>query len=123
MKLIHALALTALTFGAAGNALASGAVHEDLSKLAKISEPQARKIALARVPGEVMSEELEREHGRIVYSYDIKQPGKSGLEEVQVSAKSGKIVSVKHETDAAEKKEEKAHCAGLAAGRWSARWA
>src|SRR5262245_26557310 len=82
-------------------------VAEDLSKEAKISEAQARKIALARVPGTVRSEELEREHGRVVYSYDIERPGKPGVEEVQVDAKTGKIVSVKHESDKAENDEKK----------------
>jgi uncharacterized membrane protein YkoI len=107
MKIIRTVAFAALTFGTAGGAFAASQnVHEDLSKLAKISEPEARKIALARVPGEVKSEELEREHHRIVYSYDIKQEGKAGVEEVQVNAVNGKIVSVKHESDAKEKKEK-----------------
>ena len=110
MKLIRTVAFAALTIGTTGSAFASTKhVHEDLSKLARISEPEARKIALARVPGEVKSEELEREHHRIVYSYDIKREGKPGVEEVQVNAINGKIVSVKHESDAKEKKEHKAH--------------
>jgi uncharacterized membrane protein YkoI len=87
-------------------ALGGTAVREDLSKQVKISEPEARKIALARVPGIVRSEELEREHHLIVYSYDIEQPGKPGVEEVQVDAKTGKIVSVKHESDKAEEREK-----------------
>ena len=41
-----------------------------------------------------------------MYSYDIKQEGKPGFEEVQVDALNGKIVSVKHESDAAEKNEK-----------------
>ncbi len=108
MKLVHAVAVAVLTFGTAGSAFAATKhVHEDLAKLAKISEPEARKIALARVSGEVKSEELEREHHRIIYSYDIKQEGKPGVEEVQVSAINGKIVSVKHESDAKERTEKK----------------
>jgi uncharacterized membrane protein YkoI len=99
------VAAVALALGIAGTAVAKSNIHEDLSKLAKISEPEARKIALARISGEVKSEELEREHGRIVYSYDIKQTDKPGVEEVQVDAVSGKIVSVKHESDATEHKE------------------
>jgi len=105
MKLIHNVMVAAVALGTAGTAAAKGHVLEDLSKEAKISEPEARKIALARVPGDVQSEELEREHHRVVYSYDIKQAGKSGVDEVVVDAKNGKIISVKHETDAAEKKE------------------
>jgi len=107
MKLIRTMVFAAFTLGTAGTAVAKGNVHEDLSKEAKISEPDARKVALARVPGDVQSQELEREHHRLVYSYDIKQAGKPGVEEVQVDAKNGKIVSVKHESDEAEKKERK----------------
>ena len=55
--------------------------------------------------GVVESEELEREHHRVVYSYDIERAGRPGVEEVQVDAKTGKIVSVKYETDATEEKE------------------
>jgi hypothetical protein len=29
---------------------------------------------------------LEREHGKLIYSFDIRVPGKPGIEEVQVSA-------------------------------------
>ena len=97
------LALFALTAACA----AHSATHasEDLPKLAKITEPEARKTALARVPGDVKSEELEREHDRLVYSYDIKQPGKPGVEEVQVDAVTGLVVSIVHEDDATERKE------------------
>jgi uncharacterized membrane protein YkoI len=104
MKLVHTIAIVTLLLGTAAPAMAKG-THKDLSKEAKISEPAARQIALARVPGTVQSEELELEHDRVVYSYDIKQPDKAGVEEVQVDAKTGKIVSVKHESEAKEKQE------------------
>jgi uncharacterized membrane protein YkoI len=106
MRTIGNFVLAATLLFSAG-ALAKTGVDEDLSKEAKISEPEARRIALARVPGIVRTEELEREHHRVVYSYDIERAGKPGVEEVQVDAKSGKIVSVKHESDKAEDKEKK----------------
>jgi uncharacterized membrane protein YkoI len=81
-----------------------------LRKAAKIREADARKTALAAIPGgKVQSHELERENGRLIYSYDIKVAGKSGVEEVNVDAKTGEIVAHTHEdakTDAKEKKEE-----------------
>jgi hypothetical protein len=46
--------------------------------------------------------ELEKEHGRVVYSFDLKVPSKPGIEEVQVDASSGKVVSVEHEDEPAE---------------------
>ena len=67
------------------------------------------RTALKRAPGNVESSELEREHRRLVYSFDIRN-SKGTITEVQVSAITGKIVSVEHENkkqEAAEKQKEK----------------
>jgi uncharacterized membrane protein YkoI len=73
---------------------------------AKIKEADARAIALARVKnGTVKSEELEREHGHLIYSYDIQVPEKSGVEEVNVDAMTGKVIAQSHEGAKAERKE------------------
>ena len=80
-----------------------------LRKEATVAEAAARKTALAAVPGgKVQSHELERENGRLIYSYDIKVAGKSGVEEVNVDAKTGEIVAHEHEDAKAEAKEKKA---------------
>ena len=80
-----------------------------LRKEAKIAEADARKTALAAVPGgKVQSHELERENGKLIYSYDIKVAGKSGIEEVNVDAMTGAIVAHEHEDAKAEAKEKKA---------------
>ena len=80
-----------------------------LRKEAKITEAAARKTALGAVPGgKVKSHELERENGRLIYSYDIKVAGKSGVEEVNVDAMTGEIVAHEHEDAKAEAKEKKA---------------
>ena len=79
---------------------------EGLLKKAKVTEDAAAKTALARVPkGAIESVELEEEDGKLIYSYDIKTAGKSGVDEVQVSAITGKITSVAHETAAQAAKE------------------
>jgi uncharacterized membrane protein YkoI len=63
---------------------------------AKISEDSAR--ALARVPGStVKALELEREHRHLIWSFDLTVAGKPGIEEVNVDALTGKVVSVVHE--------------------------
>ena len=73
----------------------------------KLSLEAARKVALKEVPGaRVQSEELEHEHGRLVYSFDLKVADKPGIEEVQVDANSGKVVSHEHESPDAERKEQ-----------------
>jgi len=78
----------------------------DLQKEAKISEETARATALKEVPnGTVKSSELEREKGKLIYSYDITVPGKSGVEEVNVNAVDGSLVGKTHESAKTEKKE------------------
>jgi uncharacterized membrane protein YkoI len=65
---------------------------------AKIAEDSARAVALARVPkATVKAVELEEEHGSLVWSFDLAVAGKPGIEEVNVDAVTGKIVSVEHE--------------------------
>jgi uncharacterized membrane protein YkoI len=45
---------------------------------------------------------LEVENGCLVYSYDVKVPGKSGFEEVIVDAGSGKVLKTEHENSTGE---------------------
>lgn len=78
-----------------------------LKKDAKISIEDARAIALKKVPGEIQEEELERENGKLVYSFDIRATGQKDITEVQVSAIDGSIVSVEKENAASEAKEKK----------------
>ena len=77
-----------------------------LMKEAKVSEATARTTALAQVPnGSVKSSEIERENGKLIYSFDITVPGKTGIEEVNVNALDGSVVGREHETAKTEKKE------------------
>lgn len=77
-----------------------------LQAQARISQEQATRTALARVPkAQVKSAELEREHGKLIWSFDLAQHGKSGITEVQVDAIDGKVVSVQRETAAQESSE------------------
>jgi len=75
----------------------------------KVTEAQARATALSLVKdGKIRSGELEREHGKLIYSFDIAQPNKAGVEEVQISAITGKLVARHHESSAKEAAEAKA---------------
>ena len=102
-----------LVAGPAAAAVHSGGKGKGQAALraeAKVSEEAARKTALAEVPGgTVKSSELEREHGKLIYSFDIVVPGKPGVEEVNVDARDGTVVAHQHETPADEAKE--AHAA------------
>ena len=80
-----------------------------LQKEAKISEETARATALSQVPnGTIKSSELERENGKLIYSFDITVPGKTGIDEVNVNAIDGSVVARSHENAKAEKKEKAA---------------
>jgi uncharacterized membrane protein YkoI len=93
--------------------LVSAAAAEEppatLLKQAKVTEEQATKIASAKVPdGTVKSSELEREHGKLIWSFDISRPGSRAITEIQVDAKTGKIVSLQTESVRDQAKEAKA---------------
>jgi len=103
------LAVGAVSVSAQAPAKKTAQSQASLRKEAKIAEADARKTALAAVPGgKVQSHELERENGKLIYSYDIKVAGKSGVEEVNVDAMSGAIVAHEHEDAKTEAKEKKA---------------
>ncbi|HEV2101920.1 MAG TPA: PepSY domain-containing protein [Candidatus Acidoferrum sp.] len=82
-------------------------IPAELRKYAKISIEAARATALKKVPGEIQEEELEKENGKLVYSFDIRATGQKDITEVQVSAVDGSIVSVEKENAASEAKEKK----------------
>jgi hypothetical protein len=81
-----------------------------LEESAKVTKADAERLALTRVPGGTIKEsELEKEHGKLVWSFDIAAPGTRDITEVQVDAVTGAIVSVETETpaqQAAEKKQD-----------------
>ena len=77
-----------------------------LARQARITKEKAQEIALKRAPGTVEGAELEREHGKLVYSFDIRN-SKGTIDEVQVSAINGKIVRVEHENKKQEETEKR----------------
>ena len=77
-----------------------------VSAQTKIGMKRAKQIALARVSGKIMSSELEREKGQMVYSFDIRNR-RGGITEVLINAYTGKIIEVKKESRADEKRERR----------------
>ena len=66
--------------------------------LVKISPADARKIALQRVPGKITDQELEKEHGRLQYAFEIiTAEGKEF--DVEIDAITGEILKVEDEDD------------------------
>ena len=89
--------------------LATAMSQDALKAEAKVTEADARATALTTVPsGTVQSAELENEHGKLVWSFDIKDSKSPKVIEIQVDAKTGRIVSKKTESRAEQAKEAKA---------------
>lgn len=81
-------------------------VPETLLAEAKVPEVAACEAALGHVKGgTIVALELEREDGILLYSIDVRVPGKSGIEEVHVSAMDGRVLLVRHESARDERAE------------------
>ena len=66
----------------------------ELVSAVKINFAQAIKTALADSPGFVLSAELEKENGKIIYSFDIlPSPQAREINEIQVDVTTGQIVA------------------------------
>src|SRR5258707_4805897 len=82
--------------------------EEKLQAEAKVTRTDAEKIALSKAPGGTIKEgELEKEKGKLIWSFDIAMPGSTDIKEVQVDATTREVVSVETETASQEAKEKK----------------
>ena len=74
---------------------------------AKVSKDDAEKTAMAKVPnGTITEAELEKEHGKLQWSFDMTTPDSKDTTEVNVDAISGEIISVEKESAESEAKEK-----------------
>ena len=106
-SLLQFAGVFALSAALSGSALFAAEESETvLMKEAKVSKADATKTALAKVPGgKIKTTELEKENGKLVWSFDIATEGSPNITEVQVNAVTGKIAAVESETPAQQKKE------------------
>jgi len=78
-----------------------------LQAQAKVSRSEAEKIALAKVPnGTIKEGEIEKEKGKLIWSFDIATPGAADITEVQVDAMSGELVAIEKESPSQQSKEK-----------------
>ena len=78
-----------------------------LMKEAKITESAAADLAKAAEPGATITEmALEKEAGKLIYSYDLKTAGKTGVDEVHIDAMTGAVIGTTHESPKQEKAEK-----------------
>jgi uncharacterized membrane protein YkoI len=103
MKIKHCItSLIAVAFMGGLSTFTLRAAQETQAELkaqAKITQAEAEKTALTRVPeGKIKAAELEKEHGKLIWSFDISMSKSKNITEIQVDAKTGKIVSTRVET-------------------------
>ena len=78
----------------------------ELQAQAKITKEQAQQAALAKVPnGTVKEGDLEKEDGKLIWSFDIAVPDSKDIKEVAVDAITGSVLAVETETAADQAKE------------------
>jgi len=78
----------------------------ELQAQAKISREAAQQTALAKVPGGTVKDgELEKEKGKLIWSFDITMPSSKDIAEVAVDAITGAVVAVDIETPEQQAKE------------------
>jgi hypothetical protein len=81
----------------------------ELQRMAKISRSDAEQHARNRLKSrgnvQTASGGLEAERGCLIWSFDMKVEGEPGVQEVNVDAGNGKVLSVRHESAAAESSE------------------
>jgi len=100
------LAAAIIALGAAGCA-SEKQEQAELQAQAKISKEQAQQTALAKAPGGTIKEgELEKEKGKLIWSFDITIPDSKDITEVNVDAITGDVVSVEKETPEQQAKEK-----------------
>ena len=77
-----------------------------LAAEAKITKEIAQATALAKVPGGTVKDgELEKEKGKLIWSFDIAVPNSKDIKEVAVDAMTGNVIAVDTETPEDQAKE------------------
>jgi len=100
------LAAACVAVGAAGCA-SEKSESAELQAQARVSKEQAQQTALAKAPGGTVKEaELEKEKGKLIWSFDISTPDSKDITEVNVDAITGDLVNVEQEASKAEAKEK-----------------
>jgi len=104
---IIVMGILAMATGVFGLTGCASEKEREMRSEAKITKEQALQTALAKAPGGTIKEgELERENGKLIWSFDISTPGTKNTTEVNIDAITGDIVSVSTETPEQEGKEK-----------------
>ena len=106
-RIILAVALSVPFLAAAGDDLNCSIKAKkltskaNLTAMAKVTDADARKAALDKVGAAgatITKGGIESEDGCLLYSFDVKTPGKKGIDEVIVDAGTGMVLKMDHES-------------------------
>ena len=107
MKKLAVIIGSGLCIGLLAGCASERQSQEKLAAEAKVSKADAEKIALAQAPnGTIKESELEKEKGKLIWSFDIATADTKDITEVNVDAINGQVVSVEKEKADDEKKEK-----------------
>jgi len=108
IKALICAALTAGLLAGCCSEKAEGHAHKQAKLMAeaKVSKDDAEKTALAKVPnGTIKESELEKENGKLQWSFDVTTPDSKDVTEVNVDAITGDVISADKESAENEAKE------------------
>ncbi|MGH7951939.1 MAG: PepSY domain-containing protein [Limisphaerales bacterium] len=92
--------------GEKGEAKNKEANQTKLMSEAKITKEAAEQTALGKAPNGALKEcELEKENGKLIWSFGFTTPDTTDITEVNVNAITGDVVNVEKESAASEAKE------------------
>lgn len=76
--------------------------------MVKVPRKRAETIALRRVGhrAKISSSEVEAEQGCLIWSFELKVPGRKGVQEVNIDAGNGRVLDVHHESAGKESSEK-----------------
>ena len=96
-----------LALSASASEQTDAAAQAKLEAKAKVTRAEAEAIAGKTVPsGKIKAGEIEEENGLLIWSFDMTTPGAKNITEVNVDAKTGKVVAIDHESAGTEKAEK-----------------
>ena len=105
-RLLGSLLAAGLLASGASGCATEKQEQAELQAQAKISREAAQQTALAKVPGGTVKDgELEKEKGKLIWSFDITTSSSKDIAEVAVDAITGAVVAVDIETPEQQAKE------------------
>lgn len=99
------LAISVMAWSLSGDKARKKETQAELQKQARVTMDQAKKAALAKENGTIKESELEKEKGKLIYSFDIDVKG--AIHEVNIDAVTGALVSDEVESQKEEAQEKK----------------